>query len=130
MHANGADRYTSLAARVAELETAIGILARRWEVELVPRLVEIDADLDHLARAVVRSLNNGTEAAGGHPIVPPAVRESSSATGADDGAASVPPAASVARSSPSAARERPAPVEGKEPNHVWPGAAASEDGEA
>jgi hypothetical protein len=57
MTANGVDAYAALAARVAELEAAVGILARRWEEQLAPRLVAIERDVDHLAAEIAPLLN-------------------------------------------------------------------------
>lgn len=57
MGANGADAYATLAARVAELESAIRILARRWEEQLVPRLVAIERDIEQVAAQVAELLD-------------------------------------------------------------------------
>lgn len=45
---NGASSLGALHARVRELELALQLLARRWQDELVPRLVVIEQDVDRL----------------------------------------------------------------------------------
>ena len=45
---NGASHYATLTARVTELEHALSLLARRWQDELIPRLVAIEQDVDEL----------------------------------------------------------------------------------
>lgn len=49
---NGADARAHLEARVRELELALALLARRWEQELVPRLLELEQDVDELLELV------------------------------------------------------------------------------
>jgi hypothetical protein len=44
--ANGSSFYSQLDARLAELERAVSLLARRWERELVPRLRRLEHELD------------------------------------------------------------------------------------
>jgi len=57
MTGNGDDRYAALAARVAELEAAVRIFARRWEEQLVPRLVVIERGQDQHAAALTALLD-------------------------------------------------------------------------
>ena len=57
MTGNGADAYAALAARVAELESAVRILAQRWEEQLGPRLVAIERDVDQVAAQVAELLD-------------------------------------------------------------------------
>jgi len=45
---NGDSLYAQLELRVAELERAIALLARRWERELTPRLVRVEGEVDML----------------------------------------------------------------------------------
>lgn len=56
-HTNGHSVYAQLEARVAELERALSLLARRWERELTPRLVRVESDVD----AVLHYLEAGAE---------------------------------------------------------------------
>ena len=45
---NGSSVYSQLELRIAELERALSLLSRRWERELVPRLVRIEGEVDTL----------------------------------------------------------------------------------
>lgn len=45
-HTNGTSHYAQLDARVAELERALSLLTRRWQRELIPRLVRIEHEVD------------------------------------------------------------------------------------
>jgi hypothetical protein len=48
MDHNGAEARTHLEARVRELELALALLARRWQDELAPRLLDVEQDVDRL----------------------------------------------------------------------------------
>lgn len=49
---NGADTLAHLQGRVRELELALELLGRRWQDELVPRLVAIEQDVDRLLELI------------------------------------------------------------------------------
>jgi hypothetical protein len=54
---NGGSVYTHLEARLAELERALSLLSRRWERELVPRLVRIEREVD----TILHYLESGSD---------------------------------------------------------------------
>lgn len=56
-HTNGHSVYAQLEARIAELERALSLLARRWERELTPRLTRLESEVD----AVLHYLEAGAE---------------------------------------------------------------------
>lgn len=49
MDSNGASAAVQLASRLAACEEAVAVLARRWEDQLVPRLMQTEAQLDNQA---------------------------------------------------------------------------------